>query len=76
MCVLFLDAVGVRENSYMAVENMMDVLCLVRSPRASCSSRAMNPPLCRLVALDLAQSSQSYVHGAALGGEPSNLHRT
>ena len=44
----------------MALENLLEALCFVRSPRATRASRATNPRPSGLVAFDLAESRQSY----------------
>ena len=50
----------------MALENQLEALCFVRSPRATRASRATNPRPSGLVALDLAESRQSYCTFAVL----------
>ena len=57
--VLFLEAVGVREYCCVSVENRLEALCFVRSPRATRASRATNTRRSRLVALDLAESAKA-----------------
>ena len=55
-----------REYCCMAVDNRLEALCFVRSPRATCAARATSPRPSGLVPLDLAKSRQSYVRGVAL----------
>ena len=59
-CVLFLKAVGMREYCCMAIESRVEALCFVRSPRATCASRSTMLGPSALVALDMAESRQSY----------------
>ena len=59
--MLVLAAVGEREFCCMTVENRLEALYFVRSPRAAHSSRATNPRPSGLVALDLAESRQNFV---------------
>ena len=56
----------------VAVENRLEDLCLVRSPGTTRAWRATNPRPTGLVALDLAESRQSYVRGIELSREPRN----
>ena len=49
-----------RAYSCMAVENPLEALCFVRSPRATHASCAMNPRPSGLVELDLAESLRSW----------------
>ena len=58
--VLFLEAVGVRENFRMAIENRLEALCFVRSPQATRAPRATSPPPSGLVALQSAESRGCY----------------
>ena len=71
--VLFLEAVGVRDYCCMALETRSAALCFARSSRATRASRATNLRANGLVALGLAESRQSYVHGVALSREPPKL---
>ena len=66
LLVLFLEAFGVREYRCMAIESRLEALCFVRSPRATRASRVTNPRPSGLMALDLAESRQSYVRGVAI----------
>ena len=59
----------------MALETRLAALCFARSLRATRASRATNLRPSVLVALDLAESRQSYVRGVALSREPSKLQQ-
>ena len=73
--VLFLEAVRVRGHCCMPVENRLPAQCFARSPRATRASRATKPRPSALVALDLAESRQSYGRGVALSREPPKLQQ-
>ena len=60
--VLFREAVGV--YCCVAVEIQLEALCFVRSPRATGALHATNPRPSGLVALNLAESRQSYGRGS------------
>ena len=72
---LFLGAVGVREYCCMAVGNRLAALCFACSWRATRASLAISPRSSGLVALGLAESSQSYVRGVALSREQPQLQQ-
>ena len=62
----------------MAVKNRLEAPCFVHSTREMRASRETNPRpsgLVGLVALDLAESRQSYVRGVALGRELPKLQQ-
>ena len=73
--VLFLKAIGVREYCCMAVECRLQALCFVHFPRATRASRATSSCRSGLVALDLAESRQSYIRGIALSRGPRKLQQ-
>ena len=73
VCVLFLEAVGVREYCCMALEIRLAALCFARSSRATRASRATNLRPSGLVALGLGERRQGYVRGVALSREPPKL---
>ena len=73
--LLILEAVGAREYCCMAVENVLEALYFVRSPRATRSSCATSTRPRGWVALELTQSRQSYVRGTALSREQSQLQQ-
>lgn len=80
--VVFVAAVGVREYCYylyeycgMEGESRLEALYFVRCPRATRALRATNALPSGLLSLDLAESRQRYVRGAALNREPPKLRQ-
>ena len=73
--LLFLEAIGVREHLWMAVESRLAALCFARSSQEMRASRTKNLRPSGFVAVGLAESRQSYVRGVALSREPPKLQQ-